>query len=63
MGSLVGDAQRRAYVAQAQTLLRQQPRGLPYLSRSTGLSQARLLAQLLGLLGLTVPNARDHETR
>jgi len=50
VGSLVGDAQRRAYVAQAQTLLRQQPRGLPYLSRSTGLSQARLLAQLLGLL-------------
>jgi hypothetical protein len=50
VGSLVGDAQRRAYVAQAHTLLRQQPRGLPYLSRSTGLSQARLLAQLLGLL-------------
>ncbi len=50
VGSLVGHSQSRAYVAQAHALLHQQPSGLSYLSRSTGLSLARLLTQLLSLL-------------
>lgn len=46
VGSLVGHSQSRAHVAHAHALLRQQPSGLSYFSRSTGLSLARLLAQL-----------------